>query len=62
METADNLIDLKILEQKLFKNLELWHNENYIKSLKICDIVKLGKKIDTLNFKYSTSLIHKPIK
>lgn len=62
MEIANNLIDLKSLEQKLFKLLALWNDDNYIKNQKICDIVKLSKKIDSLNYNYSTSLIHKPIK
>jgi hypothetical protein len=62
MEIANNLIDLKILEQKLFKNIALWNDENYMKTLKVCDIVKLSKKIDSLNFNYSTSLIEKPLK
>ena len=62
MEIANNLIDLKSLEQKLFKLLALWHDDNYIKNLKICDLVKLSKKIDSLNYNYSTSLIDKPIK
>jgi hypothetical protein len=62
MEIANNLIDLKSLEQKLFKLLALWNDDNYMKSLKICDIVKFSKKIDSLNFYYSTFLIHKPIK
>jgi hypothetical protein len=55
MEIANNIVDLKILEQKLFKNIALWHDDNYIKRLKVCDIVKLSKKIDSLNYQYSIS-------
>jgi hypothetical protein len=62
MEIANNIVDLKILEQKLFKNIALWHDDIYIKRLKVCDIVKLSKKIDSLNHQYSISLVQKPLK
>jgi hypothetical protein len=40
MEIANNIVDLKILEQKLFKNLALWHDEVQIKKMRVCDIVR----------------------
>lgn len=62
MEIANNIVDLKILEQKLFKNLALWHDEVQLKKMRVCDIVRLSKKIDTLNYQYAVSLVQKPLK
>lgn len=62
MEIANNIADINILEQKLFKNLALWHDDLQIKKMRVCDIVRLSKKIDTLNYQYSISLVQKPLK
>jgi hypothetical protein len=56
IKAADNLIDIKELENRLFDNLAKWNNETYIGRLKLCDRIKLSKKIDSLNYEYSVSL------
>jgi hypothetical protein len=59
MKVADNLIDIKALEKKLLINLDNWNNEDYMSKIKLCDKVKLSKKIDSLNHEYSVSLAQK---
>jgi hypothetical protein len=59
MKVADNLIEIKALEEKLFINLNNWNNEDYMSRLKLCDKVKLNKKIDSLNYDYSVYLATK---
>ena len=56
IKAADNLIDIKELENRLFYNLAKWNNKTYIGRLKLCDRIKLSKKIDSLNYEYSVSL------
>jgi|AACY02.6.fsa_nt_gi hypothetical protein len=56
MKIADNLIEIKKLEEQLFHNLENWNNEDCMKRMKVCDRVKLSNKIDSLSYEYSVSL------